>query len=166
VPHHRHVVADEHVAQLQFGAECGEQVHDLGANRNVQGGHRLVQQQHPGLDGERSGDAHPLPLAARQLVREPLGQLRREPDQLEQLGDAALALAGIAGQAVHREDLADGSPDPDARIQRRVRVLEDHLNAPALFAKSPPAKRGEVDPVQFDRAGGRVLQPHQQLGEG
>ena len=43
-----------------------------------------------GFDRERAGDADPLALPARELVREPVDRLRRQVHELEQLGDAPL----------------------------------------------------------------------------
>ena len=66
---------------------------DLG----VQRGQRLVEQQHPRLDGERPGQRDPLLLAAGQLVRVLLG-LGGQADQVQQLGGplAPLGRADLA----------------------------------------------------------------------
>ena len=75
---------------------------------------------------ERAGDADPLALAAGELVREAVEVLGVQPDALEQLARARLPLvARHAGDAQRRgEDLAD----PLARVERRLRILEDHLH--------------------------------------
>ena len=59
-----------------------------------------------GFDGERAGDADPLALAARELVREAVVVLRVETDDLEQLLHAALAL----GVACRCSCTSSGSP--------------------------------------------------------
>ena len=79
-----------------------------------------------GLGGERAGDADPLPLSAGELVREAVVVLGVEPDDLEQLLDAALALR-VGARAVDLERLGDDEADALARVERGVRVLEDHL---------------------------------------
>ena len=57
------------------------------AHAGVERAERLVEQQHLRLDGERAGERHPLALAARELVRVALAEVR-EPDEVQQLLDA------------------------------------------------------------------------------
>ena len=109
-----------------------QQVDHLRLDRYVERRHRLVADDQPRLDGERARDADPLPLAAGELVRIALGVLRRQADQAEQLGDAIAAPAGR--ETVQRQRLADGLRDRHARIERRVRVLEDDLQRAPLRA--------------------------------
>ena len=69
------------------------------AQRRVERGERLVEQQHLRAARERAGQRHPLLLAAGELVRQALGE-RRDPDHLEQLGDRrAAALAAREAEA-------------------------------------------------------------------
>ena len=80
-----------------------------------------------GLQRERARDPDPLPLAARELVRIAAGVLGAEADDLEQLSDPELRLPSSCAPWI-----ANGWPhdllDRLARVQRRVRVLEDHLH--------------------------------------
>ena len=79
-----------------------------------------------GVGRERPRDRDPLPLAAGELVREARGGVGRQADLVEQLDDAERPLR--ARQSAHQavgELRADLAP----RVQRRERVLEDHLQA-------------------------------------
>ena len=77
--HHRHpvghlrrhpqIVRDEEHRELEPLAHVRQQVEHLRLDRDVERGHRLVRDQHVGLQGERAGDADALALAARELVR-------------------------------------------------------------------------------------------------
>ena len=59
------------------------------AHDRVDGGERLVHQQHHRVGGERPGHPDPLALAAGELVRVAAAEPGRvEPDQVEQLVDA------------------------------------------------------------------------------
>ena len=58
------------------------------AQAGVEGGERLVEQQQPGLDGQRPGQRDPLPLAAGEGGGQPVG-VPLEPDEGEQLLDPA-----------------------------------------------------------------------------
>ena len=148
---HREVVRDEDVGEVELVLEALQQVQDLRLHRDVERRDRLVADDQLRLERERARDADPLPLAARELVRVAVVVLRAQADAGEQLAHAALhVLLGL----VDRERLADDLADALARVQRRVRVLEDDLH---LAPQRPHAARcDEVRDVlafEADRAG-------------
>jgi hypothetical protein len=120
---------------------------DLG----VEGGQRLVEQQHPWLDGERPGQGDPLLLAPGQLVRE-LAGLRRQPDHLEQLVRTPPPLG--------RAHLAHPQAEPHVLQRGHVReqavALEHHAHV-ALGRRH----RRDVLAVHGHRAAVRDLEPGQ-----
>ena len=61
---HAHVVGDEEVGQPELALEVLEQVEDLGLDRDVERGHRLVADDEVRLEDQRAGDADALALAA------------------------------------------------------------------------------------------------------
>ncbi len=69
VLHDGQVVGDEHDGDAQLLLQPGQQVEDLRLDRHVERRRGLVRDDETWLQGECGGDAHPLPLAARQLVR-------------------------------------------------------------------------------------------------
>ena len=82
------------------------------------------------VDRQRAGDRDALPLPAGELVRITLRCCGREADRAEQLAHACRAAvrsvmpwkrSGSASDIAHRH----------ARVERRVRVLEDHLHPAA-----------------------------------
>ena len=119
------VVRDEDVGEPELVLEILEEVQDLRLDRDVERRDRLVADDQLRVDRECARDADALPLAAGELVREPVVVLGVEADDLEQLLDAALDL-GIRAELVHLERLRDDEADALTRVQRRVRVLEDH----------------------------------------
>ncbi len=125
VAHDAQVVRDEDVGQPELRLEVLEQVEDLRLHRDVERRDGLVGDDQLRVDGERAGDADPLALAARELVREPVVVLGVEPDHLEQVLDARFRSASVPSPWISSGS-ADDEPDPLAGIQRRVRVLEDH----------------------------------------
>src|SRR5690606_16918742 len=72
VAHHRQVVGDEDVGQVELVLQPFEQVHDLRLDRHVERGDRLVTDDDLGAQGQAAGDADALPLTAGELVRVPV----------------------------------------------------------------------------------------------
>ena len=90
VSHDAQVVGDEQVGQVELLLQVLEQVDDLGLNRHVERRDRLVAHDEARLDGERASDADALALAARELVRVAVGEVRIQPDDAQQLLDPLL----------------------------------------------------------------------------
>ena len=148
VAHHGQVVGDEEVGQAELGLQVAEQVDDLGLDRHVERGHRLVETSSFGP----SASARAMPMRWRwppenwcgyrlmwsgfsrrfeQLLRPRLRPLRRHVEVgLDRLG----------------QDVGDGH----ARVERGVRVLEHDLDPCGAAA----ASRGQrhVVAVEDDRA--------------
>ncbi len=91
-----------------------------------------------GLDGEGPGEGHALPLAARELGRIAVGEMR-DLDEREQLPDLAADL--LLGA------LADGQPEghvvPDGHVLEGRVVLEDEADAALLrrHVRDVPVRR-------------------------
>jgi hypothetical protein len=74
----RQVVRDEQVCEPQVTLEFLEEVHDLGLDRDVEGGRRFVEDKEPRFDGESPRDRDALALSPAQLVRILLHDFRVE----------------------------------------------------------------------------------------
>jgi hypothetical protein len=98
----------------------------LGAQGRVEGGERLVEQDHRGLRGERAGQRDPLLLPAGQLVRVSRRQGGRQLDQLEHLAQP-VAAATRTGQP-------EGDVVPDGEVGEQ-RTLLRHVADPALLRR-------------------------------
>ena len=84
-PRHRggHLtIVGDHDDRRALGVEHPEDVEDLGTGHGVEVAGGLVGEDHRRLGDDRSGDRHPLPLAARQLGR-PVVEPVAEADPLE-----------------------------------------------------------------------------------
>ena len=137
------VVGDEEVGEPELVLEVVEQVDDLRLDRDVERRDRLVGDDQLRPQRERAGDPDPLALAARELVREAVVVLGREPDALQQLLDLAAQLAPLAS-AVELQRVADDLADPLAGVERGVGVLEDHLHLAAQRPQSAPREPGDL----------------------
>src|SRR5665647_2111321 len=155
---HRQVVGDEDVRQFELVLKVLEEVDHLRPDGHVEGAHRLVADDELRVERQGAGDADALALPARELVRVALGVLGAEPDGLEQLEDALLAL-GLGTDLVDLERLADDVAHAHARIQRGVRVLEDDLHVAAQPLHLRPRGSHDVDTLEGDRAGRRRDEP-------
>jgi hypothetical protein len=77
------VVGDHHDRRAETLLHLVHQVDDLGLDRDVEGGRGLVRDQHVRVARERHRDHHPLPHAARKLVRVLANALLRQRDAHE-----------------------------------------------------------------------------------
>ena len=153
------VVRDEDVGQAEVVLQVLQQVEDLCLHRDVQRRDGLVADDQLRVHGEGPRDADALTLAARELVREPVVVLGVEADDLEQLLHAALDL-GVRAEPVHHERLADDEADPLPRVQRGVRILEDHRHLAADGTHRRAREIRDVAALEQDPAVGRIEQPH------
>ena len=161
-PHHRQPVRDGErllvvVGDHQRGGAGGQQ--DLAqvdgeplAQRRVQRGQRLVEQQQPGLHRQRTGQGDPLPLAAGQGAREAV-VVPLEADERQQLARPGPPTGGGAAAA--------GRP----RCRRRVRWVKScpswNISAkPRLWVAGgrPARRRGDATPRQRLEPGDRAQQ--------
>ena len=124
----REIVADHQQGQPVVAAQAAEQVEDFRLHRDVQGAGRLVEQQDARFQDQGAGDGHALALAAGKLVGVAVAVLAAEADFGKHLGDARLAAVQPVDGDRQGEDLVHRL----VRVQRAVRILEDHLRHLAL----------------------------------
>jgi hypothetical protein len=133
--------------------EARQQLHELrqqpGAQPTVEGGERLVEEQEPGLGGERPGQRDPLLLAAREAADGPTA-LAVEPDERQDLARAGCDRS--AAPALHSQAEADVGGDVEVREEGVVLEHEPH---PASVGRHA----GERAPAPGDAPRRRVDEP-------
>ena len=168
VPHHGQVVADEDEPDVGLSPDVVEEVQHLCLHRDVEGRHRLVEDQHTRLDGERTSDRDALALTAREATWQRLALPWSEAHLVQQLrhppGSCTPVEVGV--QAQHT---VDAVPHPDPRVQGQIGVLEDDLDraGACLAGLSAPSPRlqdlaadedgpgvGDLESDQHPRGGG------------
>ena len=102
----REVVRDQHVREPVRLAQPRDQVEHAGLHRHVERARGLVEHEQARLDRQRAGDHDALTLAARELVRVAVRELRLEVDLGQQPGDA-LALLRARHDPVRAQRLDD-----------------------------------------------------------
>ena len=149
---------------VRFLLQVVEQVHDLCLDRHVQRGHRLVGDDQLGAQGQGTRDPDALPLTAGELVRVPVVVLRVEPHEFEQFLYRPLA-ALRRGDVLDAQRRAHDRADGVAGVQRRVRVLEDHLYVPPQRAHLARGDVRDVAALEHDLPAGGLQQPgHEPAG--
>jgi hypothetical protein len=98
-------------------------------------------------------------------VRVAAGGVARQPNGLEELAHAQVRLAPVR-EPVGAERLADDPADAMPRVERRERVLEDHLHAAPQRPQLPVAELGDVSPVEDDAAVSRLVEPQDRPADG
>jgi len=142
------VVRDEHVGQILLFLQIEQQVDDLRLNGHVQRGDSLVADDELRLRGERAGDADTLPLAAGELVREAVQEVRCKAAVVHDLQDHLLHTGVLfLDHVVRLHAFADNLADAHARVQRGIRILENQLHVAAQAAHLVILESGKVDAV-------------------
>ena len=148
VAHDRQVVRDEQEREPELTLEIGEEVQDLGLDRDVERGDGLVAHQEARAEGQRPCDPDPLPLAAAERMRVARHVIAGQAHRVEQLAHPRGGRAARGTEVAKR--LADDVADREARIQRRVPVLEHHLHRPPEGAEPPLGDGGDVLALEHD----------------
>ncbi len=160
----RQIVRDEQVGQPQALLEIEEQVQDLRLDRDVQRGRGLVQDEQLWLQREGARDPDPLALSATELVGKAIQMLVSQPHRCNQRSHPVVQLFA-SSSTKNDERLGHGRLDGLTRIERGVRVLENHLHAGPLELKLLAGELAQVFPFEQDLPGGRLDQPQNHLPE-
>ena len=144
---HPHVVGNDQNTHALFQAETADQLQDLGFDRHIQRGGRLICDQKLWLADHGHGDHHPLAKAAGELMRiacEPLLRLR-DPDTCEHLDHPMLCLDFRADPFVYQQCFRHLPPHAQNGIETRHGLLKDHGDVPA----ADRLKRARLHPDQL-----------------
>ena len=123
-------MGDQHDGGAESLTQIAQQLKDLRLNRHIECGGWLICNEQLWFAGECHGDHHALRHAARDLVRVGIGASTRiwNADKLQQL-NAAHARRLLIKPLMNAQHLADLVGELLHRVQRGVRLLEDHRDA-------------------------------------
>ncbi len=169
VADHGEVVGDEQVGQSQAVLQILQEVDDARLDGHVQGRDRFVEDQQRRVEGQGTGDADALALAAGELMGIAVDVLGVEPNQFHDVLD--LLGAAVAPHAMDPHGLGDDPLDRHAGVQRGVRILEHDLDPLAqnpyprgaapdqFFALELDRTRSGLEELQQHSPGGRLAAP-------
>ena len=168
------IVRDENAGQMDFGVQPAQPPPQLLPDLRIERAERFVEQQHPGLDGQRARQRDSLPLPARQLRRVPAAEvieLHERQQIVHFAADLALGKTDHARTDAHAErHVLENRHVPEQRI-----MLEDESDA--AIPRIAPCRvvsveqhRSRVGPLEAGNdaqerrlAGARRSQQRQQL---
>ncbi|MNP36335.1 hypothetical protein D3C76_1297170 [compost metagenome] len=94
-----------------------EQIDDLSLNGYIESGNRLIANDELWLNGQRTGNPDPLPLASGQFMGITISMFRIQADCFQQFCDLKLAVFGVCGKPMHINAFGNNFSDLDAGIQ-------------------------------------------------
>ena len=166
VTHHAEVVRNEQVGQLEFGLQVSKQVEHLCLNRYVKRGNRFIAYDQPGVQRQSTGDAHALPLPTGKLMRVAVDKLRPDAAFFHKFFHALRGLCRSFINLMGFKRFCHDIPDGPARIQRRIRILEDQLHLLAELAHFLLLKLLHDLPIKGDGICSRLDQVQDQSAQG
>ena len=158
-------MSDEDVGEPELPLQVEQQVDYLRLHGDVERRHRLVADENFGPNGERSCDADPLSLSAREQVGVPPSRSRIESDELHELGEPAASVRLLHQAIMDLPPLRDDLPGGHTGIERRVRVLEDDLDCAPQGLQVGAAAAVDVTAAKTDAALRRLFEPDEQAGQ-
>ena len=143
VLHHRKIVGHEEQREAEILLEIDEQVENLGLNREIQSGHRLVAHDEGGVGGQGPGDADSLALSPGELVGIAVGRRRGQAHPVQQIPHQGVQSAPGVGAELPGA-LADNILHHHVGVQAGPGILKNHLNLPAAPLQAPAVHHQDV----------------------
>ena len=132
-----------------------KQVDHLRLNRHVERADGLVRDDEFGVERQGAGDADALALSAREFMRIAPYMLGPQAHPVEKRGDLLFFFLSFR-DAVDGQRLADDAAHRHARVQGRIRILEDDLHLAPESAHRLPIQGADVRALEAHLARGRL----------
>ena len=158
---HADVVGDQNEGLPRLLLERLHQVEDLRLDRHVERGDRLVGNDQLRVERECARDPDSLPLPAAQLVREAVEEGFGQPCPRDQRLEAVPGMR----QFVRDEWLGNDLPNAQPWVERRFRVLKDHLHVAPERPQLVLAHPRDVDAAEPHAARGRLVEAEDGAGK-
>ncbi|MNC40476.1 hypothetical protein D3C75_891880 [compost metagenome] len=128
---HGQVMCNKKICESKTVLQFFQQIDHLRLNGDIQCGDRLIADDEFGIHRERTGDPDTLALSTREFMRITCGMVMVESNHIQQLFNPFFAFCTASSHPVNVQRLANDIRNRKPRIQRCVRVLENHLHIAA-----------------------------------
>ena len=163
---HGQIVADEYQRKPEPFPQLPDQQQNMGLGRDIEAGNDLVGDNEVRLERQRAGDTGALPLPARELMRIAVDEMRRQAHEVQQFRRTVALIPPALQAPEHLKRPRQRDREPKARVQRRLRILKDHLDARPQRSQFGLAEIADFNTVELNSARRRPQQPHQQPAQG
>ena len=151
-------VSDKKQCQMQLLLQALQQIQDLRLNRHVQSGYRLITDDKFRIQGKSLCDPDPLTLSAGKLMRIPSQHVLWQSDHIKQ--PFQILLNGrLCRYMMVQHRLGENFINMLARIQGRIRILENHLQLCADLMHFPAFQSRYIASLIINFPFRRRLQP-------
>lgn len=128
ISYDREIMRDKEICQPLALSQVGQEIDDLCADGNVESRDTFIADDEARLYRQCARNADALPLPSGELVRISVDHVRLQPAFLHDGKDIRPHFGrSMVQHPMRYEPLLDDLPDRHARIQRRIRILEDDL---------------------------------------
>jgi len=154
------VMGDKKIGQPEIFFQIAKQIQNLRLDGSIERGNRLVRDDQLRLQRQRPGDSDALPLSSAELVGIASGLFFAEANLLHQLKHFFFPLSSI-GRPENCERLGNDALDGFPRVQRRIRILKNHLYAPPVRLYILRCQGNNIPASERNTPLVRLLQPDQ-----
>ena len=158
------VVRNKQIGQVSLSLKPLDQVDDLRLNRNIKRRYRFVGDYEIGLRGEGARDTNTLLLSSRELMRVAFDVPGTEADGLHDVADTIFSF-GSTGHPEVFHWLRDDLSNVHSRIERGIRILEDHLQVTTLPSHVTGVKARQINIFESNLPAGDIGQAQQGSSE-
>ncbi len=153
----RKIMTDEKIGKATVALQAAEEVEHLRLNGNIERRNWLVADDNLRVEHKRTCHINALTLTTRKLVRIALHMLHVEANLLHEVEHDLLTLLLVGLTLVNLERLLDCACRGKARIERRIGILEHHLNVLAHGFELSTLESGDVISLVENLTGGRPM---------
>jgi hypothetical protein len=158
---HRQIVRNQNQGERELAPQPVKQLDNLRSGRDIKRRNGLIGDEKIRAQNQRAGNPDALSLASGKFVRVTVERRGVEPNHFEHGNHARSARRTRKPRFVNRERLADDRTNAHARIERRGRILKNHLHAASSRAKIVSFCREPVLSIKSNFAGIRCDEPQQ-----
>jgi hypothetical protein len=158
MPNDRKIMGDEKIRKTEPFLKFFQQIDYLRLNGYVKRADRLVADYEFRHGGKRARYADPLSLSSGKLVRIPADVIVSEPYHIDEFPDPFGAFGAAWHGFVNRHGRADYLSHRLSGIERRERILKNHLHFAAIWEEFPVGEAGKVGAVKDNFAARRPVE--------